>query len=293
LGVWVILRFLAGLLSAWALISSGAWSLNFLARAGREDLDGIVFAGVGIGIAVVGLFCVAAAQPGVSSNRLWLELGALGALMAAIPGVLLGRASEAADAPALPARAEKPERCTGLIVCYGVLGFGYILPATFLTALASQVVDDPRIFSLAWPVFGIAAALSTVVAAWHFARSSRLRVWAAGHLAMAVGVVLPSLWLSPATVVIAALLVGSTFMVVTMIGMQEAHARAPGDATALLGLMTAAFAVGQLGGPTLSGVLDLLPGGHGAALGRALQLAAAALTLSAAYLWHRSRAIPK
>jgi predicted MFS family arabinose efflux permease len=155
------------------------------------------------------------------------------------------------------------------------------------------VVDDPRIFSLAWPVFGIAAALSTVVAAWHFARSSRLRVWAAGHLAMAVGVVLPSLWLSPATVVIAALLVGSTFMVVTMIGMQEAHARAPGDATALLGLMTAAFAVGQLGGPTLSGVLDLLPGGHGAALGRALQLAAAALTLSAAYLWHRSRAIPK
>ena len=38
-------------------------------------------------------------------------------------------------------------------------------------------------------------------------------------------------------------------MVVTMIGMQEARARAPANPTALLGSMTAAFAIGQLAGP--------------------------------------------
>ena len=112
-------------------------------------------------------------------------------------------------------------------------------------------------------------------------------------LLMATGVVLPSLWLAPVTIAIAALLVGSTFMVVTMIGMQEARARAPGNPTALLGLMTAAFAIGQLAGPVVSGVLDLLPGGHRAALGHALQLAAFALALSAAYLWSRSRPSPE
>ena len=105
---------------------------------------------------------------------------------------------------------------------------------------------------------------------------------------MAAGVTLPSVWLAPVTIAIAALLVGSTFMVVTMIGMQEARARAPGNPTALLGLMTAAFAVGQLAGPIVSGTLDLLPIGHRTAFGYALQLAAFALAVSAAHLWRHS-----
>ena len=52
--------------------------------------------------------------------------------------------------------------------------------------------------------------------------------------------------------------------------------------------MTAAFAIGQLAGPVVSGTLDILPIGHRAALGYALQLAAFALALSAAYLWRHS-----
>ena len=78
-----------------------------------------------------------------------------------------------------------PGPCTGLVVCYGVLGFGYILPATFLPALAREVVDDPRLFGLAWPIFGVAAALSTVATARRFGHANRLRVWAVGHLLMA------------------------------------------------------------------------------------------------------------
>jgi hypothetical protein len=176
----------------------------------------------------------------------------------------------------------------GLVISYGVLGFGYILPATFLPALAREVVDDPQMFGLAWPLFGLAAALSTIATAWCFSHANRLRVWAVSHLAMATGVIMPSLWLSPVAIAIAALLVGSTFMVVTMIGMQEARARAPGNPTALLGLMTAAFATGQLTGPLLSGIIDLFPVGHRAALSCALQIAASALALSAAYLWSQS-----
>jgi predicted MFS family arabinose efflux permease len=118
---------------------------------------------------------------------------------------------------------------------------------------AVALVDDPQLFGLAWPVFGVAAALSTIATDRCFGHANRLRVWAVAHLLMAAGVTLPSVWLAPVTIAIAALLVGSTFMVVTMIGMQEARARAPGNPTALLGLMTAAFATGQLAGPVVSG----------------------------------------
>jgi MFS family permease len=289
-GVWMVLRFVAGVLSAWALVSTSAWALQHLAQAGRTDLSGVVYAGVGLGIAMAGVFCLVAAGAGVSASQLWLELGILAALAVAVPSLLLNRPLEGSAAPGLlPTFAGTPGPYTGLVICYGVLGFGYILPATFLPALAREVVDDPQVFGLAWPIFGMAAALSTIVTARNFGRANRLRVWAASHVVMATGVVLPSLWLTPMTIAISAWLVGSTFMVVTMIGMQEARARAPGNPTALLGRMTAAFAIGQLAGPVVSGVLDLLPGGHRAALGHALQIAAFGLALSAVYLWHHSR----
>jgi MFS family permease len=286
---WIILRFVAGVLSAYTLVATSAWALQHLTRAASANLSGMVFAGVGLGIAFTGLFCVAAAQPGVPAWQLWLELGVLAALAVGCSSPFVGWPLETS---ALARSTPDPDvalgRYTGVVVCYGALGFGYILPATFLPALAREVVDDPQLFGLAWPVFGVAAALSTIATARCFGHVNRLRVWAVSHLLMAAGVILPSLWLAPVTIAIAALLVGSTFMVVTMIGMQEARARAPGNPTALLGLMTAAFAIGQLAGPVVSGTLDLLPIGHGTALSYALQLAASALALSAAYLWRHS-----
>jgi MFS family permease len=290
LSAWAALRFAAGVFSAWALVSTSAWALQHLAQARRADLSGVVYAGVGFGIAGTGLFCLAAARPGVPATQLWLELGALAALSVAVPSLFMGRPLEGSVSPvSLSTASATPGPCTGLVISYGVAGFGYILPATFLPVLAREVVDDPRLFGLAWPIFGAAAAFSTIAAARLLGRVNRLRVWAVSHLLMAAGVVLPSMWLAPATIALAALLVGSTFMVVTMLGMQEARARAPGDPTALLGLMTTAFAVGQLAGPVVSGILDLSPDGHRAALGHALQLAAFALAVSAAYLWRQSR----
>jgi MFS family permease len=286
---WIILRFVAGVLSAYTLVATSAWALQHLMRAASSNLSGIIYAGVGLGIALTGLFCVAAAKPGVLAGQLWLELGALSALAVASSTPLLGRSLATTTLARSASHLDVTlGSFTGLVVCYGVFGFGYILPATFLPVLAREVVDNPQLFGLAWPIFGAAAALSTIATARHFGHVNRLRVWAICHLLMAAGVVLPSVWLAAVTVAIAALLVGSTFMVVTMIGMQETRARAPRNPTPLLGLMTAAFAIGQLAGPVVSGALDLLPTGHSIALGLALQLAAFALALSAAYLWRQS-----
>jgi MFS family permease len=178
-----------------------------------------------------------------------------------------------------------PQATFGLVVCYTLFGFGYILPATYLPALARQLVDDPAVFGLAWPVFGTAAAISTVLVSWRLAKAPRLGVWASAHLLMAVGVLLPAVWTSLASVTLAALLVGGTFMVITMVGMQEARARAEGQATRVLGRMTAGFAVGQLAGPLVSAGIARLTATEAAALHMALALSALGLLVSAAWLW--------
>ena len=61
---WIILRFVAGVLSAYTLVATSAWALERLTRAASSHLSGIIYAGVGLGVALTGLFYVAAAKPG-------------------------------------------------------------------------------------------------------------------------------------------------------------------------------------------------------------------------------------
>jgi predicted MFS family arabinose efflux permease len=143
-----------------------------------------------------------------------------------------------------------------LVICYGALGLGYILPATFLPAAAHALVPDPAVFGWAWPVFGVAAAVSTLAAAPLLRRHGPLRVWAIAQTVMAVGVLAPVVEPGLTAVVVAAVTVGGTFMVVTFAAMQAARELAPA-ATRLIAAMTTAFAAGQLVGPLLVRSEDL------------------------------------
>jgi MFS family permease len=291
---WAVLRFLAGVMSAWTLVATSAWGLGWLAAIGRPDLAGVQFSGVGIGIAAAGLFCLLLGST-LPSPQMWVGLAVLGAL-AAVPALVLSRSLPAPPAPTpTPAPATAPagtpaataasSGTLGLVVCYTLFGFGYILPATYLPALARQLVDDPRVFGLAWPVFGAAAAISTVLVSMRLARANRLDVWAASHVLMAIGVLLPAVWTSLISVTLAALLVGGTFMVITMTGMQEARARAEGQAARVMGRMTAGFALGQLAGPLASAGIARLASTDTAALRLALALSALGLLASAVWLY--------
>jgi MFS family permease len=291
--LWLLLRFAAGAASAWVFVATSVWCLGALARRGRGELGGWVYAGVGAGIALTGAYCLAASALGVAAGKLWMHLGALALILLLPVAWVLSRTeavAPAAAAPKAPAAADGETR--GLLVCYGLMGFGYILPATFLPALARGVVDDPRLFGLAWPVFGAMAAASTVLAGWWMRRATRLQVWAASQLLMGLGVLLPSVQVSGATIALSALLVGGTFMVVTLAGVQEMRARAPGAAALLVGRITAAFALGQIAGPVVCALLLQVPALAPHALALASQVAALGLLASGAWLWRRATLLP-
>jgi MFS family permease len=285
LALWLVLRFVAGVASAWVLVSTSVWCLAWLAHFDRPGGAGVLYAGVGTGIALAGLYCWRGGAAGVSPDALWMQLGAIAFVAMIVVAALTPRELPATIAPARTATGRSPSARTdawGLVACYGALGFGYILPATFLPVLARAVIDDAAVFGAAWPVFGAAAALSTLCAGAWLANVSRRRVLAASHLLMAVGCVLPVLHLSVATVLAAALLVGGTFMVATMAGMQAARTGAAGDPTRALGRMTAAFAIGQMAGPILSSALSVSSQGF---RGLFVALAAGALALLVSAIW--------
>lgn len=284
--IWLPLRFLAGVASAWVFVATSVWCLSALAQQGAGRASGWVYAGVGAGIALAGLVCLFAAAAGVRSASLWLQLGGLALLLALPVFWVIARVSPATGAAASRAANGNAHvdggGTRGLVICYGIMGFGYILPATFLPVLARSVVDDPRVFGLAWPVFGAMAALSTLLAARLLQGATRLTTWAACQLVMGVGVLLPALWANLWTIAASALLVGATFMVITLAGVQEMRVRAPAHAARLVGRITAAFALGQIAGPVVSALL-LRIGPQGLAL--ALAMGAFALFATGAWLW--------
>jgi MFS family permease len=285
--VGAVLRAAAGVFSAWTLVCASSWYLAELARRHVSPLGAWIYTGVGLGIALAGaLAWLGGRQP---ARWLWLELGLIAFAGTAFVGLSLqGRSAFSASPGARASSTAAPGTKHGhllLVLCYGAFGFGYIVPATFLPAMAQQLVSDPLVFGLTWPLFGLAATLSVAAVARWLPGWPRRRIWALAQGIMALGTVLPlaaqALWALAAS----AVLVGGTVMVATMAGLQLAREQVPANPTPLQARMTTAFAAGQIAGPLL--VRALGPGSWAGwdALGWANAVATVLLVLTAAWLW--------
>jgi predicted MFS family arabinose efflux permease len=276
---WAALRFVAGIASAWVLVHTSAWALGRIAPLGKPMLGGVLFAGVGAGVALAGMVCVLLMALRAVSSMAWLVLGLLSLLITAVLWPNL-RSPKLQQKPS-----GEPARWTldqaRMVIAYGAYGFGYIIPATFLPVMAKEVVSDPAVFGWAWPAFGAAAALSTLAVVPLSQRYGNRAAWIGCHAVMAIGVAAPALWAGLGGIALAALCVGATFVTITMVGLQEARQVAGAQAPRLMAAMTAAFATGQIAGPLTVSLLVSAGGGFAAALWTACGALAAGAALLA------------
>ena len=291
---WVgaVLRGGAGVCSAWVLVCTSGWCLSELARRESPSLGGWVYTGVGVGIALTGVMTWLGGNQ--SALLLWIELGVLAAAGTAYVLHSLRSPSAAPVLPASPPSHRVQMAASGgghwgLVVCFCSFGFGYIIPATYLPTMARQLVSDPLVFGLTWPVFGAAAALSVAFASHRLSAWPRRKVWAVAQASMALGTLLPlcqqTLWALTAS----AVLVGGTFMVTTMAGLQLARERMPSNPTPLLARMTSGFAVGQIAGPLLVRLIGTRQLAGWDALHWANAAATVLLAASSFWLWRGAR----
>jgi MFS family permease len=292
--VWAALRFAAGVASAYVLIGASAWALTVLIEHRRPALSGAVFAGVGVGIALTGVAGLVAALYHVDAARAWVVLGAVSTLVAVVAWPLVRRrnsdgvATTVAAAPLSASGASSRAVPWRLVLAYGAFGYGYIIPATFLPAMARAHIADPSLFGWVWPAFGAAAALSTVVVGVVFRHVAPRRLWIGGQLVLAASVVAPLARPGLSLLLVSAVGVGATFMVITMGAMQEARRCAGASAPRGMASMTTAFAVGQIVGPL---TVALGPAADARAMAGPLLAAAAALVAGALALRERGATV--
>lgn len=298
----LIFRFLAGLASAWVLVSVSAWANPWLKRQ-QVAKSGLIYTGVGIGIAVTGTLCALFILNQWQSNQIWQCIAFIALVFSLIvvilfrfinPQLALPYFSESqnlastpsnprqypnsAQTPLTPVTLPTTLPIWRLLLAYGLFGFGYILPATFLPQIAKQWLSGQD-FLYVWPIFGTAAAIS-VALSLVFKKFSLVRIWLVAQLLMAVGTFLPAVWQSLPSLMLSALLVGGTFMVVTMAGLQLASGM--NKSYNLPALMTASFALGQLLGPFIT-----LLGSGQASWQALLPISSLALIIGAVLIWQR------
>jgi MFS family permease len=140
-----------------------------------------------------------------------------------------------------------------LIVSYGLVGFGYIITATFIATLVRTSTEIRHIEPVIWLVVGLSAAPSVPLWIWIGQRWGNDRSLALACLVEAVGVAMSVLSTSALAVIVSATLLGGTFVGITAIGLVHARHLSTGDPRRSIAFMTAAFGAGQIIGPTFAG----------------------------------------
>ncbi len=264
LAAWGVIRFLSGLASAGVFVLASGIVLDALRQQGQVSLSGWLFCGVGVGIALSGAV-VRVAGGALGWRGEWLALALLAAvalypswrwLLPAHNGATTpARETPIATARATPILSRAVRAALALLLlAYLLEGLGYIVTGTFLVAIVERMPGLGGFGPSVWIVVGLAAAPSGVVWAGLAARAGYARALALAYVVQACGIGLPLLGGAGAAL-LSAVLFGGTFIGISTLTLTLASQIAPRRSAGLIGLLTAAFGLGQIAGPLLAGVL--------------------------------------
>ena len=279
-----VLRFVAGVAGAFALVGGGTVAIAISERAGARAslVVSLLYAGPPVGIIVssaVAPLALAGGEPW-SWRVAWLALGLASALLLiplAAPSV---RRAEGDDSRA--ARRPAPLRpMAWILVAYGVFGAGYITYMTFMIAFLREggaaTVEEAEF----WCVVGLAGLVSPWLWARPFARLKGGWGMGLATVVTGLGAVAPLFLEGFAADLLSGVIFGLGMFAVTAATTMFVRRNLP-QATWASGVaaMTVSFSLGQTVGPIVTGLFTDWFGGLTGGLGFGAGLLALAAALA-------------
>jgi MFS family permease len=275
------LRLVIGCMSGWALVLTAAWTNERLAHAGKPGLSAAVFAGPGAGIALSGLLAVYIHSKALSATDGWLMYGLLAMVLIAFIARWLPKPGELHRSGVKTEPLQLTPNLKRLVWSYSLAGYGYILPATFLSQMAAHRFPDSLFAQFVWPIFGAASVVGIALSIatrnlGHSYQRLAIVLWLQGAGVLAA-------WLLPGIcgLAVGALLVGGGFLCAVQLSLLYGRELAPNHTRYMAGLLTTGYAIGQLVGPMTSALSTWLT----QQLEPALGIAAVALLIGGALVW--------
>lgn len=281
MAAFLLIRFLAGLASAFVMVFMSSIVFGHLLAASRNDLQALHFGGVGLGIAASSALMAILVTEHAGWAAGWLWSAVLSVCGFAVVTLLVGSTAPANGVtgrePALP----KDRSLLKIILAYGLFGFGYVVTATFLVAIVRQGGGGRVFEATVWMVTGLAGFPSVWLWQKISARIGLYTAYAVGCLVEVVGVTASVAMGGTIGPLLGGLLLGGTFIAITALGLQTARQLVPQASRRIFAVMTASFGLGQIVGPIVAGLLAQASGNFVLAS----IVAAAVLLVSGAITW--------
>jgi MFS family permease len=278
-----VVRFAIGWASGWAMVLVAAWSNEQLHKYGRPGLSAAVFAGPGMGIFLSGLLAVFLHARQVSAAQAWCAYGVLALVLASLIFRFLPRKGELHRPETTPEPLVLTSGLKKLVWSYSLAGFGYIIPATFLSQMAAARFPASAFAQFVWPIFGGTAVLGVGLGiVMRHIGSSNTRL-AFNLWAQALGVLCAAVVPGLSGLVVGSILMGIGFLNLVSLSLQYAREMAPRHSRYMAGLLTTGYAIGQLAGPLVSALSTTFT--H--RLEPALYVAGAGLLVAGLLVWRR------
>jgi len=288
---WLATRFVTGVASGIAFVLTVSLMLDGAARTRSTHGIALAFSGVGLGIAFAGIAVPVLASFG-GSRLAWIGLAVVSAALLAFALPRL------ADEPATVAAAPAPVRTSvggggfvWLCVAYGIEGFAYIIPATYLVAMIDQTPGLAHYSAATWVVVGLCAAPGA--ATWNAAgrRFGKDAALVAALVVQALGLLATVAFPGIGGALAIAVTLGTTFVGITAVASALARDMRPLETNAAVGTLTVVYGVGQIAGPLVAVRVSLATGRYrDAFVVAAVALLAGAALYAARLAFARSRA---
>lgn len=271
LAILLLTRVIAGVASAVTFVAGAGLAAHLPARGrvGPVLALGLYQTGAGAGIVLSGVVTSPVLSLGGPHawQAVWLLLASISIVVLAVVFPIVSRAGEPDRTPSA-SRRDSLARFAPTLGGYFLFGMGYIAYMTFIIAFLQNSGAQTSTITAFWIVLGASAMVGSL--AWGLVLGRFRGGWgpAAVLTVTLMGAAIPVLMASPPAAIISGVVFGSSFLATATAVNALARRVMPRDSwTWAIGLLTAAFGIGQLIGPWLTGRIADGPGGIRAGLG--------------------------
>ena len=252
--IFIMIRFIAGVASAFVLIFATALILPSIQLLGKKSLSTSHFMGVGFGIVLSSIIVSILGSFGFAWNDLWIGVTTLSIILA-IP-IFLYTPNETITSTTIIKSDTSNSISFGLItLSYGLYGFGYVILGTFISTMARETVGLETTETYVWLLVGLAGIPMVIFWPWFGKKIGNDIALFFACAIMGFGILMPVILENKFGIILASILLGSTFIPITALALLEGQTRYSGSIRVSTAILTSSFGVGQMIGPYFGGVV--------------------------------------
>lgn len=266
--IWLVARLLAGFGAAMALVVGSAIVMSKLQNTNKTKAMGIHFSGLGFSILVSDLIMRAVFKFSDYWQHAWLALAIVGTLFACYSAFILSFDKQNAD-QVIKHKFDKSLFSPLVIIlalAYFTEGVGMVVQATFLPDIVNSLPGLAGYGGYAWLAVGLAGIPSCIVWMRLAHRYKSIDMMMLAMALQVVGILIPIFSNSIILNLISGMLFGATFIGLVALFMNFAGQLAGKNPVFIMGVITAAYGVGQVVAPLYCIALIEQFGNYNAAL---------------------------